>query len=69
MAVKSRHDHSNSYNGQHLIRADLLHRDLVCHHREEKHVSVQVGIVLEKELTVSGSVGNRKLSVSTLGIA
>lgn len=52
MTVKSRHDHRNSYNGQHLVRAGLLHRDLVCHHRGEKHGSVQVGIVLEKELTV-----------------
>jgi hypothetical protein len=50
--VKRRHDHTNSYKGQHFIETGLQFRGSVHYHHGGKHGSIQAGMVLEEELRV-----------------
>lgn len=62
IAVKTHHDYSNCYKGKHINGACLQVRNLVYCFHEQKPGSMQVDMVLEKELQIStsGSIGNRK---------
>jgi hypothetical protein len=52
IAMKRHHGHSNSYTGKLLTGTGLQFRGLVHYCQVRKHVSVQAGMVLEKELRV-----------------
>ena len=52
IAVKRHHDQGNSYKEKHLTGAGLLFRDFILCHYGGKHGSIQVDMVLEKELRV-----------------
>jgi hypothetical protein len=47
--VKRHDDHSNSYEGKHLIEAGYSFRGVV-HYHGRKHGGIQEDMVLEKEL-------------------
>ena len=50
--MKRNHNHSNSYKGEHFAGAGLQFGGLVHCRHGRKHGSLQVDMVLEKELRV-----------------
>ena len=50
IAVKTHHDHGNSYKGKHFTGAGLQFRGLVYYHYGRKHGGMQADMVLEEEL-------------------
>ena len=51
-AVKRHHDQSNTDKENHIFGAGLQFRSLIHYHYGRKHCTIQVDMVLEKELRV-----------------